>query len=114
METLVADSHNLSVGQLVGLFNRGGGCGGGHLLLKVEGNIAKLLFDVADNLSLGGGHHGISSLGHDLHEVVGQISSCQVETQDGMRQGKTFVNGDSVGNAISDIEDKSGGTTRGI
>merc|ERR1711951_204696 len=81
-ETLVADRHDLSIGQLVGLLDGGGGGGGGHLLLEVEGDVAKLLLDVTDNLTLGGGDEGVSSLGHDLHEVVGQVASGQVKTQD--------------------------------
>merc|ERR1712131_540008 len=113
-ETLVANSHDLTVGQLVGLLDGGGGGGGGHLLLEVESDVAKLLLDVADDLALGRGHHGVSSLGHDLHEVIGQVASSQVETQDGVREGETLVDGDGVGDTISDVEDKTGGTTRGV
>merc|ERR1712025_705439 len=113
-ETLVANSHNLSIGQLVGFLDGGGGGGGGHLLLEVESDVAELLLDVADNLALGGGHHRVSSLGHDLHEVVGQVASGQIETQDGVRKGETLVDGDCVGDAVSDVEDQTGGTTRGV
>ena len=56
-ETLVADGDDLTIGQLVGLFDGRGGGGGGHFLLKVEGDVAKLLLDVADNLALGGRNH---------------------------------------------------------
>merc|ERR1719283_313039 len=79
-ETLVAYSHDLSVGQLVGLLDGRGRGGGGHLLLKVQSDVAELLLDIADDLALGGGDHGITALGHDLHEVVGQVASGQVET----------------------------------
>merc|ERR1719374_197914 len=95
-ETLVADGHDLSIGQLVGLLDGRGGGGGGHLLLEVEGDVAELLLDVTDDLALGGGDHGVASLGHDLHEVVGQVASGQVETQDGVGEGVTLVDGDSV------------------
>ena len=61
-ETLVADGDDLTVGQLVGLLDGGGGGGGGHLLLEVESDVAKLLLDVADNLALGGGHHGVTGI----------------------------------------------------
>ena len=43
---------HLSVGKLVGLLEGRGGGGGGHLLLEVEGDVAELLLDVADNLTL--------------------------------------------------------------
>ena len=59
-ETLVADGDDLTVGQLVGLLDGRGGGGGGHLLLEVEGDVAKLLLDVTDNLALGGGDEGVS------------------------------------------------------
>ena len=51
---------HLAIGQLVRLLDGGGGGGGGHLLLKVEGDVAKLLLDVADNLALGGRDERIS------------------------------------------------------
>merc|ERR1712179_735792 len=104
-ETLVANGDNLSVGQLVRLLNGGGGGGGGHLLLEVESDVAELLLDVADDLTLGGGDERVSSLGHDLHEVVGQVASGQVETQDGVGEGVTLIDGDGVGDTIADVED---------
>jgi len=113
-ETLVADGHDLSIGQLVRLLDGGGGGGGGHLLLEVEGDVAKLLLDVADNLALGGRHHGVASLGHDLHEVVGEIASGQVETQDGVGKSVTLVDGDGVGDAIADVQDETGGATGSV
>merc|ERR1712137_546701 len=113
-ETLVADGDDLTIGQLVGLLDGRGGGGGGHLLLEVEGDVAKLLLDVADNLALGGGDEGVSSLGHDLHEVVGQVAAGQVKTQDGEGKGVNLIDGDGVGDTISDVEDKTGGTTRGV
>merc|ERR1711931_358777 len=113
-ETLIANGDNLSIGQLVGLLHRGGGGGGGHLLLKVKSDVAKLLLDVADDLTLSGGDERVSSLSHDLHEVVGQIASGQIKTQDGVGESKTLINGDSVRDTISDVEDETGGTARGV
>merc|ERR1719334_2058379 len=113
-ETLVTNRRDLSVGQLVGLFDGGGGGGGGHLRLEIESDVAELLLDVADDLTLGGRDHGVSSLGHDLHEVVGQVASGQVETQDGVRKGETLVDGDGMGDAIADVEDETGGATGSV
>merc|ERR1712077_128390 len=45
-EPLIADGDDLTVGKLVGLLKGAGGGSGGHLLLKVQGNIAELLLDV--------------------------------------------------------------------
>jgi len=59
-EALVTDGDDLSVGQLVRLLEGGGGGGGGHLLLEVEGDVAKLLLDVTDDLTLSGGDKGVT------------------------------------------------------
>merc|ERR1739848_620573 len=113
-ETLVTDGDDLTVGKLIGLLEGGGGSGGGHLLLEVKGNIAQLLLDVTDNLTLSGGGERITTLGEDLHEVVGQLTSSQVQTEDGVGKGITFIDGDVVGDTISRVHDHTGGTTGGI
>merc|ERR1711962_188860 len=77
-EPLVADGDDLAVGKLVGLLEGGGGGSGGHLLLEVEGDIAELLLDVTDNLTLSGGGERVAPLGEDLHEVVGELTASQV------------------------------------
>merc|ERR1719249_236765 len=51
-EPLVANGDDLTVGKLIGLLKGGGGSSSGHLLLEVKGNIAELLLDVTDNLTL--------------------------------------------------------------
>merc|ERR1712127_178896 len=113
-ETLVTDGDDLTVGKFIGLLKGGGGSSGGHLLLEVKGNIAKLLLDVTDNLALSGGGERITTLGEDLHEVVGQLTSSQVQTEDGMGKGITLIDGDVVGDTISGVHDHTGGTTGGI
>merc|ERR1719300_2304995 len=113
-EPLVSNGDDLSVGQLVGLLERRRGLGDVHLVLEVESDVAELFLDVADDLALGGGDHGVASLGHDLHEVVSQVASGQVETQDGVGEGVTLVDGDGMGNAIADVEDEAGGTTGSV
>merc|ERR1712108_38357 len=76
-ETFVSDGDDLAVGKLIGLLEGGGGGGGGHLLLEVEGDIAELLLDVTDNLALSGGGERVATLGEDLHEVVGELTSSE-------------------------------------
>merc|ERR1711975_122282 len=78
------------------------------------GNIAQLLLDVTDNLSLGSGGEGVTSLGEDLHQVVGEFTSSEVKTEDGVGESITFIDGDSVGNTITRVHNNTGGTTRGI
>merc|ERR1719374_558511 len=113
-ETLVTDGDDLSVGQLVGLLERRGGLGDVHLILEVESDVAKLLLDVTNDLALSGGHERVTALGENLHEVVGQVASGQVETQDGVGEGVTLVDGDGVGDTITGVKNDTGGTTRGV
>merc|ERR1712079_889182 len=51
-EPLIANGDDLAVGKFIGLLEGGGGSSSGHLLLKVKGDIAELLLDVTDNLTL--------------------------------------------------------------
>merc|ERR1712026_232755 len=113
-EPLVANGDDLTVGKLIGLLKGGGGSSGGHLLLKVKGNVAELLLDVTDNLTLSGGGERVAPLGEDLHEVVGQLTASQVQTKDGVGESITLIDGDIVGDTIAGVHDHTGGTTGGI
>merc|ERR1719223_2671245 len=113
-ESLVTDGDDLTVGKLIGLLKGGGGGSGGHLLLKVQGDVAQLLLDVTDNLALGGGGERIATLGQDLHQVVGQFTASQVKTEDGVGKGITFIDWDGVGHTIAGIHDDTGGTAGGV
>merc|ERR1711887_252621 len=113
-EPLVANGDDLAVGKLIRLLKGGGGGSGGHLLLKVKGDIAELLLDVTDNLTLSSGSERVTALSEDLHEVVGELMASQVQTKDGMGKSITLVDGDVVGDTIARVHDHTGGTTRGI
>merc|ERR1711956_197087 len=69
---------------------------------------------VTDNLTLSGGGERVTTLGEDLHEVVGQLTSSQVQTEDGMGESITLIDGDVVGDTISGVHGHTGGTTGGI
>jgi len=113
-EPLVSDGDDLAVRKLVGLLEGGGRGSGGHLSLEVEGDVAELLLDVTDDLALGGGGEGVTTLGEDLHEVVSQIATGEVETEDGVWESVSLVDGDGVGDTITRVEDDSGGAARGV
>merc|ERR1711863_54647 len=113
-EPLVANGDDLAVGKLIGLLKGGGGSGSGHLLLEVKGNIAELLLDVTDNLTLSSGGEGVTTLSQDLHEVVGELTASKVKTDNSVGKGITFIDGDTVGDTISRIHDNTSGTARGI
>merc|ERR1719347_1996112 len=89
-ETLIADGDDLAIGKLIRLLKRGGGSCSGHLLLKVKGNIAELLIDVTDNLTLSSGGERVATLSEDLHQVVGELTSSKIKTDNSMGEGITF------------------------
>merc|ERR1719473_147269 len=113
-EALVADGDDLTIGKLV-LALKGARLGGRlHLRLEVEGDVAELLLDVTDNLTLGSRGERVAALGEDLHEVVSEVTASQVKTLDGVGKGVTLVDGDGVGDTITRVEDNTGGTARGV
>ena len=85
-----------------------------QLLLEVEGDVTKLLLDISDDFSLGSGGEWVSSLHEDLDQVVGQVSTGQVESENGVRKRETLVNGDSVGDTISRVKNDTGGSTGSV
>merc|ERR1712018_155699 len=113
-EPLIANGDNLTVRKLIGLFQGGGGSSSSHFLLEVKSNIAEFLLDVTNNLTLSSSGEGVTTLSKDLHEVVGELTASQVQTEDGMGKSITFIDGDSVGNTISRIHDNTSGTTSDI
>merc|ERR1712106_1194963 len=78
------------------------------------GNVAKLLLDVTDNLSLSSGGEGVATLGKNLHEVVGKLTSSKIKTDNSMWKSITFIYWDTVGNAIPRVHDNTSGTARSI
>merc|ERR1711887_105670 len=113
-EPLVTNGDDLAVRKLIRLLQGGGGSSSGHLLFEVQGDIAELLLDVTDNLPLSGGGEGVATLSEDLHQVVGQLTSSKVETDDGMRESITFIDRDTMGDTITRVHDDTSGTARGV
>merc|ERR1719455_56291 len=113
-ESLVSNGDDLTVGKLIGLLKGGGGSSSGHLLLEVKGNIAELLLDVTDNLTLGSGGERVASLGEDLHQVVGELTSSKVKTDDGVGQSVTIVDWDTVGDTVTGVHDDTSGTSGSV
>merc|ERR1712064_195516 len=94
---LVTDGDDLTVGQLIGLLQGSGSSSSGHLLLEVEGDIAEFLLDVPDNLPLGSGGEGVATLSEDLHQVVCEFTTSEVQTDDGVRETVTCIHDDTSG-----------------
>merc|ERR1719394_1263020 len=113
-ESLITDGDDLTVGELIRLLEGARGSSGGHFLLKVKSNIAEFLLDVTDNLTLSGGGERVASLGQDLHEMISEVTSSQVKTEDGVGESVSLIDGDGVRDTISGVEDDTGGTSRGV
>ena len=113
-EPLVADGNHLPVRELVALLKAGAGGSCLHLLLKVQGHVTQLLFDVTHNLTLSSGCEGVATLGQDLHQVVGQITPSQIQTKDGMGESVALVDGHGVRHTITGVEHDASSTTRRV
>merc|ERR1712223_1371140 len=66
------------------------------------------------NLTFSSGGERVATFSEDLHEVVGELTASQVQTEDGMGESITFIDGDIVGDTITRVRDHTGGTTGGI
>lgn len=113
-EALVANSDNLSIRKLIGLLQAGALACGLDLLLEVEGDVAELLLDIADNFALGGGGESVTALGKDLHEVVGQVTSSHIDTGNGVWKCETLIDRNNVSDSVTGIENDTGGTAGGV
>merc|ERR1719422_1290706 len=113
-ESLVSNGDNLTVGKLIGLLKGGGSSSGRHLLLEVKGNIAELLLDVTDDLTLSSGGERVASLGEDLHQVVGELTSSKVKTDNGVGESITLVDGDTVGDTVTGVHDDTSSTSGSV
>merc|ERR1719260_557189 len=113
-ETFIANGDDLTVGKLIGLLKGGGCSSSGHLLSKVKSDIAELFLDVTDNLTFSSGGERVATFSEDLHEVVGELTSSKIKTDDGMGKSITFIDRDSMGDTITRVHDNTGGTSRGI
>merc|ERR1712183_437693 len=81
-EPFITNGDDLAVGKFIGLLKGGGCSSSGHFLFKVKGNIAELLLDITDNLTLSSGGERVATLSEDLHQVVGEFTASQVQTED--------------------------------
>merc|ERR1719186_372114 len=70
-ETFIANGDDLAVGKFIRLLKGGGCSSSGHFLFKVKGNIAELLLDVTDNLTLSSGGERVATTAE--REIVRDI-----------------------------------------
>merc|ERR1719158_1487571 len=113
-ESFVSNGNDVSVGKFVVLLEVAGGVGVSHFLFEVHGNEAKLFLDITDDFSFGGGGEGVSSFRKDLLKIFSQVSSCKIQSKDGMRQAITFIDWHSVRDTITGVKNNTGGSSGGV
>lgn len=116
LESRSVDLDNLTIGKLEVLLMLVGGTGLTKSLLVVLSDEASLLLDASNNLL----PSTSSTLGSDTVEgqkffhVLGNGSTSNEVLSDGVRDGETFEDGDSVGNTITGVANNTGGSTIGV
>ena len=85
-----------------------------HFFVEVEGDVAGLFLDVADDFLFGGGGEGGAAFHEELHHVLSEVATGEIDTADGVGHGETFVDGDGVGDTITGVEDDTSGAAGGV
>ena len=85
-ESLVTDGDDLSVRKFITLFQLGRGSSGLDFLFVVKSNVAEFFLDVTDDFTFSSGGVSVTTFSENLHEVVGQVTTSQVKTNDGVRK----------------------------
>jgi len=85
-----------------------------QLVIEVLSDVAELLLDVTDDFTLSSGGERVTLLSKDLAEVVSDITTSKIETLNSVRKSVTLIDGDSVGDTITRVEDDTGGTAGSV
>mmetsp|Transcript_44174 Transcript_44174/g.56593 ORF Transcript_44174/g.56593 Transcript_44174/m.56593 type:complete len:280 (-) Transcript_44174:49-888(-) len=113
-ESLVSDNDNVSVRKLVTLFESRGLSSSLHFSIEVKSNEGELLLYITYDLTLSSGGERVTTLGKDLHHVVGKIAASKIKTYDSMRKSVTFVDRYGVGYTISGVHYATSGTSGSV
>ncbi|KAH3665288.1 hypothetical protein OGATHE_004103 [Ogataea polymorpha] len=113
-ESLITDGDHLSIRQLIGLLDSRRLGRSLQLLVKVKSHVTELLFDVSDNFSFGSGGERVTSLRKNLHQVVSQVSTGQVDSQNGVWERETSIDWNNVRNTVTRVQDNTGRSTRRV
>mmetsp|Transcript_20460 Transcript_20460/g.52145 ORF Transcript_20460/g.52145 Transcript_20460/m.52145 type:complete len:436 (-) Transcript_20460:8-1315(-) len=113
-EALAAHRDDVAIRQLVGLLLVRALRGRLHLRVEVQRDVAELLLHIANNLTLRSRGEGVAALREDLHQVLREVPTREVQTQDGVRQRVALVDGHGVGHTIAGVHDNARGAARGV
>lgn len=53
---------------------------------------------------LTGGDKRVTTLSQDLHEVIGEVTTGQIQTHDGVWKSVTLIDGDVVGHTVARVQ----------
>ena len=115
-ESWGVDANGLTIWELVVLGELGAGTGFSFISLNVEGDESGLFLNGSNNLV----PCGFTTLlldtigGKEVNEVVGNGSTSDEVLVNGVWNGETFIDWDSMGNTISRINDATGSSTVGV
>merc|ERR1719195_2517879 len=84
-ETFTADSNNVPIWKFICFFLVRAFSGSFHFGVKIQCNVAQLLFHIPHNLALGGCCEGIAALRKDFHQLFCEVPACKIKSKDGMR-----------------------------
>ena len=62
----------------------------------------------------GGGEGALATLSYQITQVTGEVSAGQVQSVDCVGEGIAFIDGDSVGDTVTGVNDDTGGTAGGV
>jgi hypothetical protein len=121
-ESFVTNGDDLSIRKFIRLFESRGLSSSLHFLFKVKSNIAKLFLDITNNFTFSSGSISVTTFSEDLHEVISQITTSQIETKDSvwklsvkrMFYSISFIDRNSVGNTITRVQDDTSSTSRSV
>ena len=108
---MTGDGDDTLVGHGVLNIHVGGVVAGLVLSLVVLCNVGVLFLDVTNDFKFGGGGEGLTDTEEELLHVVGKDATSDFHLLNGVGDGETFEDGDSVGNTITSIADETGGST---
>lgn len=113
-EAFAANADHAAVGEGVGFDQHGGVFGQSLVQREVVGNVAELLFDLADGLEIGGSVEGVASTEEKGDQVSRHIATGDVQTSGEMVEHGRLVDGDNMGDTVAGIHDDTGGETLGV
>merc|ERR1719409_484707 len=99
-EALTANSDYITIWQLVCFFLVRALCSCLHLCVKIQGDVAELFLDITNDLALRCCGEGVATFRQNFHQVLCEVTSCEIETQDCMWQHIAFVDRHGVGDTI--------------